>query len=35
MGSTGVSALIVPPDGAVAWVGDSRAYFSKARVCAS
>jgi protein phosphatase len=27
MGSTGVSTLIVPPDAAVAWVGDSRAYF--------
>jgi serine/threonine protein phosphatase PrpC len=27
MGSTGVAALIVPPDGAVAWVGDSRAYL--------
>jgi serine/threonine protein phosphatase PrpC len=27
MGSTAVSALIVPPDAAVAWVGDSRAYF--------
>jgi serine/threonine protein phosphatase PrpC len=26
MGSTGVCAVIVPPDGAVAWVGDSRAY---------
>jgi serine/threonine protein phosphatase PrpC len=26
MGSTGVCAAIVPPDGAVAWVGDSRAY---------
>jgi serine/threonine protein phosphatase PrpC len=27
MGSTAVSALIVPPEAAVAWVGDSRAYF--------
>ena len=27
MGSTGVCAAIVPPDGAVAWVGDSRAYL--------
>ena len=27
MGSTGVCAAIVPPDGAVAWVGDSRAYI--------
>ncbi|HEX4209744.1 MAG TPA: Stp1/IreP family PP2C-type Ser/Thr phosphatase, partial [Candidatus Binataceae bacterium] len=27
MGSTGVSTLIMPPDAAVAWVGDSRAYF--------
>ncbi|MGA2411302.1 MAG: protein phosphatase 2C domain-containing protein, partial [Candidatus Binataceae bacterium] len=27
MGSTAVSTLIVPPDAAVAWVGDSRAYF--------
>jgi serine/threonine protein phosphatase PrpC len=27
MGSTGVSTLIVPPEAAVAWVGDSRAYF--------
>ncbi|HYB90665.1 MAG TPA: Stp1/IreP family PP2C-type Ser/Thr phosphatase [Candidatus Binataceae bacterium] len=26
MGSTGVAALIVPPQAAVAWVGDSRAY---------
>ncbi len=26
MGSTGVCAAIVPPEGAVAWVGDSRAY---------
>lgn len=26
MGSTAVSALIIPPDAAVAWVGDSRAY---------
>ena len=27
MGSTAVGALIVPPHAAVAWVGDSRAYF--------
>jgi len=27
MGSTGVCALIAPPDAAVAWVGDSRAYL--------
>lgn len=27
MGSTAVSAVIVPPDAAVAWVGDSRAYL--------
>jgi serine/threonine protein phosphatase PrpC len=27
MGSTGVGTLIVPPEAAVAWVGDSRAYF--------
>ncbi len=27
MGSTGVCALIRPPDAAVAWVGDSRAYL--------
>ncbi len=27
MGSTAVGALIVPPQAAVAWVGDSRAYF--------
>ncbi len=27
MGSTGVCAAVVPPDGAVAWVGDSRAYM--------
>src|SRR5208337_1882838 len=27
MGSTGVCAAMVPPDGAVAWVGDSRAYI--------
>ncbi len=26
MGSTGVAAIMLPPDGAVAWVGDSRAY---------
>ncbi len=29
MGSTGVSALILPPEAAVAWVGDSRAYLSE------
>ncbi len=28
MGSTAVGVLIVPPQAAVAWVGDSRAYFS-------
>ena len=28
MGSTAVSTLIVPPEAAVAWVGDSRAYMS-------
>lgn len=27
MGSTAVSALVVPPEAAVAWVGDSRAYL--------
>ncbi len=27
MGSTAVSALLFPPDAAVAWVGDSRAYL--------
>jgi protein phosphatase len=27
MGSTGVCALVVPPEAAVAWVGDSRAYM--------
>jgi serine/threonine protein phosphatase PrpC len=27
MGSTAVGALIVPPEAAVAWVGDSRAYL--------
>jgi serine/threonine protein phosphatase PrpC len=27
MGSTAVGALIVPPEAAVAWVGDSRVYF--------
>src|SRR5436853_6564237 len=26
MGSTAVGALIKPPDAAIAWVGDSRAY---------
>jgi PPM family protein phosphatase len=31
MGSTAVGVLIVPPEGAVAWVGDSRVYqFSEA-----
>ncbi len=29
MGSTAVATLIVPPDAAIAWVGDSRAYFSE------
>ncbi len=29
MGSTAVATLIVPPDVAVAWVGDSRAYLSE------
>ena len=29
MGSTGVSALILPPEAGVAWVGDSRAYLSE------
>ncbi len=28
MGSTAVALLIVPPEAIVAWVGDSRAYFS-------
>ena len=28
MGSTAVAVLIVPPEGAVAWVGDSRVYLS-------
>ena len=27
MGSTGVCALLAPPDAAVAWVGDSRGYL--------
>ncbi|MGH8012340.1 MAG: Stp1/IreP family PP2C-type Ser/Thr phosphatase [Candidatus Binataceae bacterium] len=27
MGSTAVSALIVPPEAAIAWIGDSRAYL--------
>lgn len=27
MGSTAVATLIVPPEAAIAWVGDSRAYF--------
>jgi serine/threonine protein phosphatase PrpC/serine/threonine protein kinase len=30
MGSTAVGVLIVPPEGAVAWVGDSRVYLSDA-----
>jgi serine/threonine protein phosphatase PrpC/serine/threonine protein kinase len=30
MGSTAVAVLIVPPEGAVAWVGDSRVYLSEA-----
>lgn len=30
MGSTAVGLLIVPPQGAVAWVGDSRVYLSDA-----
>jgi serine/threonine protein phosphatase PrpC len=30
MGSTAVSVLIVPPEGAVAWVGDSRVYLCDA-----
>jgi len=29
MGSTGVALVIVPPDAAMAWVGDSRAYISE------
>jgi serine/threonine protein phosphatase PrpC len=29
MGSTAVAALIVPPEVAIAWVGDSRAYLSQ------
>jgi serine/threonine protein phosphatase PrpC len=29
MGSTAVAALIVPPDAALAWVGDSRGYLSQ------
>jgi protein phosphatase len=29
MGSTAVSALILPPEAFVAWVGDSRAYLSE------
>jgi serine/threonine protein phosphatase PrpC len=28
MGSTAVSALILPPEATIAWVGDSRAYYS-------
>lgn len=32
MGSTGVGAVIVPPNGAVAWVGDSRAYLLESGV---
>ncbi len=27
MGATAVSALVAPPDAAIAWVGDSRAYL--------
>ncbi|HYM03192.1 MAG TPA: Stp1/IreP family PP2C-type Ser/Thr phosphatase [Stellaceae bacterium] len=30
MGSTGVCALVVPPDAALAWVGDSRGYVMEA-----
>jgi serine/threonine protein phosphatase PrpC len=30
MGSTAVGVLIAPPEGAVAWVGDSRVYLSDA-----
>ena len=30
MGSTAVGVLLVPPEGAVAWVGDSRVYLSDA-----
>jgi len=29
MGSTAVGALVIPPDLAIAWVGDSRAYLSQ------
>jgi serine/threonine protein phosphatase PrpC len=29
MGSTAVAALIIPPEAAVAWVGDSRAYLQE------
>jgi serine/threonine protein phosphatase PrpC len=29
MGSTGVALVIVPPDAAMGWVGDSRAYLSE------
>jgi serine/threonine protein phosphatase PrpC len=29
MGSTAVATLIAPPDAAIAWVGDSRAYLSE------
>ena len=30
MGSTAVGVLVMPPEAAVAWVGDSRVYFSDA-----
>jgi PPM family protein phosphatase len=30
MGSTAVAVLLAPPEGAVAWVGDSRVYLSEA-----
>ncbi len=30
MGSTAVAVLVTPPEGAVAWVGDSRVYLSDA-----
>ncbi|HKF30106.1 MAG TPA: Stp1/IreP family PP2C-type Ser/Thr phosphatase [Candidatus Binataceae bacterium] len=32
MGSTGVTALVLPPEVALAWVGDSRAYFLEGEV---